>query len=116
MINRQRVLDGARGDPHRLIGKALQPHDSGVKAARQSPLIELEADLVRPVSGRNVTREHVLDVPSRLDLVSKGMLGSADHSFADEQVGIGGYCRVSAKALRNRQGRLTVSASLVINV
>ena len=57
----------------------------------------------------------MLDVPSRLDLVSKGVLGSAGHSFADEQVGIGGDYRVPAKAFSKRQGRLMVSASLVID-
>jgi hypothetical protein len=39
----------------------------------------------------------MLDVPSRLVLVSKEMLGSAGHSFADEQVRIGGGYRVPAK-------------------
>ena len=84
MIDRQRIFNRARGDPHRLFGKALQPQDPGVEAARRSPLVELESNLVRPVDGSDVAIKHALNVSSRIDLVSHEVQSRTDHSIADE--------------------------------
>src|SRR6266850_4757510 len=116
MIDRQRVLDCTRGDLRRLIGKALQPQDPGVKAARRSPLVELEADLVGPIDRSGVAIQHALDVRSRIALVSQNVQGRTDHSIADEEIGrISGSCRVLTKAFGKLEGPLILPAGEAIS-
>jgi hypothetical protein len=100
----QSVADSAIDGSHGLVGKSLQPQDSGQRDTGRQALVELKAHDVRAIRRGDIAIEHTIDVPARPGLLSNEVERCAQHSITDEWVGpIACVRSQGAESLRQRQ-------------